>query len=43
LGRRVLKDAKQWTGDTIQLEMKIEAAGFSETTEHYVISSILRS
>ena len=42
LGRRLLKDAKQWTGETSQLEMKTEEAGFSETTVHYFISSILK-
>jgi hypothetical protein len=37
LEHSVLKHAKQWTGETSQLEMKMEAAGFSETTVHYVI------
>lgn len=43
LGRSVLTDAKQWPSDTNQLEMKMEAAGFSETTVHNDISSILKS
>jgi hypothetical protein len=43
LGRSVLKYAKQWTGDASQLEMKMEEAGFSQTTVHYVISRRLKS
>lgn len=43
LGRSVLKDAKQWTGETSQLVMKMEAAGFSERTVHYVLSRRLKS
>jgi hypothetical protein len=39
----VLKHAKQWTGETTQLEMKMEAAGFSETTVQNVISRKLES
>jgi len=35
LGRSVLKDAKQWTGETSQLVMKMKAAGFSETSLYF--------